>query len=87
MANGALKLQDIIRQEFPGFKIQFLNDETVRILAQTQINLMPFMKFFEENNLTVYEAKLIRPSLEEVFVKVSGIEIEKLRKEKERGRR
>jgi hypothetical protein len=29
------------------------------------------MRFFEENGLLVFEAKMIRPSLEEVFVKVT----------------
>lgn len=29
------------------------------------------MRFFEENGLLVFEAKIIRPSLEDVFVKVT----------------
>jgi ABC-2 type transport system ATP-binding protein len=43
------------------------------------------MKFFDEKKSLVREAKIIRPSLEEVFVKVTGIEIDRMKKEKEKG--
>jgi ABC-2 type transport system ATP-binding protein len=83
LAKGVLNLQQVIRENFQGFTIKVLNDETIRIHAPESINLLPFMKYFEENNLTVYEAKIIRPSLEEVFVQITGIELEKMKKEKE----
>jgi ABC-2 type transport system ATP-binding protein len=41
------------------------------------------MKFFESKGIKINKAKIIRPSLEDVFVKVTGIEIDKLKKEKE----
>jgi ABC-2 type transport system ATP-binding protein len=41
------------------------------------------MKFFEYEGIKISETKIIRPSLEEVFVKITGIEIDKLKKEKE----
>jgi ABC-2 type transport system ATP-binding protein len=41
------------------------------------------MGFFEQKNLPVYEARIIRPSLEEVFVKITGIELQKMKQEKE----
>lgn len=81
--NGVHSLQQVIRKRFPEFTVEILGDDTIRIHSSFSIDLMPFMKFFDENNLTVYEAKIIRPSLEEVFVKVTGIELEKMKKEKE----
>ena len=44
---------------------------------------MPFMKFFAQNQVPVYEAKVIRPSLEDVFVKITGLELSEMKKEKE----
>lgn len=85
--SGVLRLRQAIEEKFPGFTTEFLADDTLRIHSPVSIDLMPFMNFFTEKGLTVYEAKLIRPSLEEVFVKVTGIEVDRMRKEKERGRK
>lgn len=84
--SGVLRLRHAIGEKFPGFTTEFLADDTLRIHSPVPIDLMPFMSFFTENGLIVYEAKLIRPSLEEVFVKVTGIEIDRMRTEKERVR-
>lgn len=81
---GVLKLKQAIQDKFPGFACDFMSDDTIRIHSPADISLMPFMQFFHERNLTVYEAKIIKPSLEEVFVKVTGIEIDKMKNEKER---
>jgi ABC-2 type transport system ATP-binding protein len=43
------------------------------------------VRFLEEHGVGVIEARVIRPSLEEVFVAITGIELERMRKEKERG--
>ncbi len=84
---GVLRLRQAFQDRFPGFPVEFLGDDILRVRSPVAISLMPFMRFFDENGLTVYEAKMIRPSLEEVFVKVTGIEIEKMKREKERGGR
>jgi ABC-2 type transport system ATP-binding protein len=44
---------------------------------------MPFMRFFDERGIVISEARILHPSLEEVFVKVTGFEINKLKNEKE----
>lgn len=87
LEDGASSLQEALSNEFPGFTIDVLNNTSVKIHSSEPVNLMPFMKFFEQRLTTVYEAKIIRPSLEEVFVKVTGIEMDKLKKEKEGGKR
>jgi ABC-2 type transport system ATP-binding protein len=45
--------------------------------------LAPLVRFLEERGVAVTEAKVVRPSLEEVFVKITGIALERMRKEKE----
>ncbi len=87
LENGASSLQEALSNEFPGFTIDVLNNASVKIHSPEPVNLMPFMKFFEEHRITVYEAKIIRPSLEEVFVRITGIGMDRLKKEKEGGKR
>ena len=86
LADGVFRLRQVIEEKFSRFTIKFLSDDTLRIHSPVPISLMPLMQFFDENGLAVYEAKIIRPSLEEAFVKVTGIEIDRMKKEKERNR-
>ncbi len=81
--NGALKYKDELIKEFPEITVGFIDDTTVRIHSAEHIDLMPFMQFFHQQQLIVYEAKMIKPSLEEVFVKVTGLELEAMKKEQE----
>lgn len=76
-------LENQIIDSFPSVNIKSNTNHSIRITSKEQIELMPFMKFFEQENVKISEAKIIRPSLEEVFVKITGIEIDKLKKEKE----
>ncbi len=78
------QLMQAVTDQFPNFTTEILGENMLRIHSTSLIPLMPFMKFFEENNRVVFEAKMIRPSLEEVFVKVTGIELGKMKKEKEK---
>ncbi len=78
------KLRQVAEERFPHFMIEMTAGNMLRIHSAALVSLMPLMRFFEENGLLVFEAKMIRPSLEEVFVKVTGIELEKMKKEKEK---
>lgn len=63
-----------LREEFPAFSIQGLAGKKVRIAGPGKIDLMPFMTFFDSRGYVVEEAKRARPALEDVFVKITGIE-------------
>jgi len=78
------KIKQVAVDQFPDFTIEIVGENMLRIHSASLVSLMPFMRFFEENGLLVFEAKIIRPSLEDVFVKVTGIELEKMKKEKEK---
>jgi ABC-2 type transport system ATP-binding protein len=80
--NG-INLESQIIDTFPNVRIKSSTNHSIQITSKEQIELMPFMRLFEQKNVKISEAKIIRPSLEEVFVKITGIEIEKLKKEKE----
>lgn len=88
LAGGAGRLQQAIKEkELAGWTVEILSDEVIRVHSPKLINLSPYIKLFEENDLTLYEAKIIRPSLEDVFVKVTGIEPEKMKGDKEGGKK
>ncbi len=80
-------IREKLTSDFPGFVIEFVDSFTLKIHSSEKVSLMPFMQFFDDNNYTVHEAKIIKPSLEEVFVKVTGIGIDKMKKEKEGGKK
>ncbi len=45
----------------------------------------PIVRFLEERGIEVEEARKVRPSLEDVFVRITGLEAESMKKEKEKG--
>ncbi len=83
LENEVEPLKEAIGKSFPGIHINIIDHFHLRVGSPEKIDLMPFMKFFDEEKCLVREARIIRPSLEEVFVKVTGIEIDRLKKEKE----
>jgi len=74
-------LTEEFRNHFAGFNLKLAKDNNVSIHSTAPFSLFPFVKFFEERSLPVFEAKIMRPSLEEVFVKVTGIELQKMQSE------
>jgi len=69
---------------FPDFKFQSLSSEEIRIESINPIRVGPLIKVLEDHQIEVKEARLQRPSLEDVFVQITGIEADAMRKEKER---
>ncbi|HEY8500930.1 MAG TPA: ATP-binding cassette domain-containing protein [Clostridia bacterium] len=78
-----LNLERILKSAYPDITIKSVTDHSIRISSKNKIEIMPFIKLFDDNGIKINEAKVIRPSLEEIFVKITGIEIDKLQKEKE----
>jgi ABC-2 type transport system ATP-binding protein len=82
-AGEASNLKPSLQENFPDVLVESSGNEVIRLSSSRPLNLTPLMRFFEEKNLSVYEARIMRPSLEEVFVKITGIALEKIRQEKE----
>ncbi len=74
--------QDFCRQ-FQQCSFERISESVIRLRSSKALDLMPFMTFFDSRGIKIIEAKIIKPSLEEVFVKVTGIERELMRKDKE----
>jgi ABC-2 type transport system ATP-binding protein len=88
-ANGPKNIQDELAATFPG--LTFLTPEpgSIRVEGEGPIRVGPLVRFLEDRGIEVAEARKIRLSLEDVFVGITGLEAEAMRKEKEKngGRR
>ncbi len=67
----AEKHKAFLEKRFVDYHIKAKNDTTITISSLPMTTLMPIMQCLEETGSTVYEAKRIKPSLEEVFVKIT----------------
>jgi len=69
---------------FPQYKFQTSAPNQIRIESAKPVNVGPLVRFLEERNIQVTEARRHAPSLEDVFVQVTGIEAGLMLKEKEK---
>jgi ABC-2 type transport system ATP-binding protein len=59
---------------FPDMEAERISPDRLRLASKQPAPVGPQIRFFEEHGRDVLEARRVRPSLEEVFVKVTGIE-------------
>jgi ABC-2 type transport system ATP-binding protein len=78
------KTQNKLAGSFADMNFIFLQSGLIRIEADKQILAGAVVRFLEEQGIEVLEARRIQPSLEDVFVKVTGIEADTMNKEKEK---
>jgi ABC-2 type transport system ATP-binding protein len=77
-------LIDKLAAVFPPLGFQVLSDGLIRVESTAPIHVGPLVRFLEDQGAEVMEARRMRPSLEEVFVRVTGIEVDAMKKEKEK---
>jgi len=74
-----------LESTFPALTFDALaGNNQIRIESDAPIRVGPLVRFFEERGIDVTEARRIQPSLEDVFVQITGIEADALRREKEK---
>ena len=76
-----------LHDAFPKAQFQRVSASVLRLRTDRTLQLAPLIRFLEEHGVGVTEARVLRPSLEDVFVEITGIELERMRKEKEKGGR
>ena len=86
-ADDPQQLTQAMNAAFPDCAVRVSGSKTLQIQSPTPLALMPFMRFFEEQGVKIFEAKIMKPSLEEVFVQITGIETAQLQKDKEGGKK
>jgi ABC-2 type transport system ATP-binding protein len=84
LVNEMPSLQDELVSAFPQLEIEALSPTQLQVQSAGQIHLFPLIKYIEERGVEVAEARRKRTSLEDVFVRVTGIELEAMRKEKQK---
>jgi ABC-2 type transport system ATP-binding protein len=80
---AGLEVANSLRRRFPRYDLQRPDEHRLRVVADASIELLPLLGALAERGTAVTEAKLIRPTLEEVFVRVTGIESGLMRQERE----
>jgi len=73
-----------LNQQFNDIECFIKNHTTIKIISNIKINISPIINFISNEGFFILEAKLIKPTLEDAFVKITGIEIDMMKKEKEK---
>jgi ABC-2 type transport system ATP-binding protein len=82
VSNGAAGLCEAIAAGFPNLQCQAVSDVAVRVECREPVRIGPLVRFLEDRGAEVAEARKVRPSLEDVFVRITGIEATAMKQEK-----
>jgi ABC-2 type transport system ATP-binding protein len=77
-------IQNKLAESFSDMNFLFPKHDLIRIEADHSILAGAVVRFLEEHRIEVSEARRIKPSLEDVFVEITGIEADAMKKEKEK---
>lgn len=69
---------------FPGLQFGTFESGVIRVEGDGPVRVGVLVRYLEDQGLEVSEARKIRPSLEDVFVSITGIEADAMRGEKEK---
>lgn len=83
-ANGSKDLPGELAGEFPDLNFTSPQPGLIQVEADASIRVGPLVRFLEDRGAEVAEARRIRPSLEDVFVQITGVGADIMRKEKEK---
>jgi ABC-2 type transport system ATP-binding protein len=78
-------LLEEIQKTFPGFRFSILQAKEIRVEAFETIPVGVIARFLEDRGAEVLEARRVRPSLEDIFVEITGLATEAMRGEKVNG--
>lgn len=84
VSNLTAGLRDRLDAAFPHLAFQTVSADQLRVTATETIRIGPLVRFIEDQGAEVIEARRLRPSLEEVFVQVTGLALDAMKKEKEK---
>ena len=86
LGRPAAELVEPLQEAFPAVECEIMAAGALQIHSKDEVDLVPFIRFFEEHRVEVSEARKVQPSLEDVFVRITGLEIEVMKKENEKGK-
>ena len=85
VSNNTESLLERIKEAFPDLKFRTVSGGAFQAEAGSPVRIGPLVRFIEDYGAEVFEARRMRPSLEDVFVDVTGIESAAMKGEKEKG--
>ena len=86
-ANAGTDLCECLVSTVPQFVFESVTGGQVRVTSDAPIRVGPLVRFLEDQGIDVLEARRLQPSLEEVFVQVTGIEAQVMQNNREKGSR
>jgi len=86
VTGGAGRLREAVMAAFPTLQCHAVSDTEIRMESLEFVLIGPLVRLIEGCGAEVIEARLMRPSLEEVFVEITGLEADVLKREQERTR-
>ncbi|MBN2060338.1 MAG: ABC transporter ATP-binding protein [Deltaproteobacteria bacterium] len=84
VSNSESVLHDELVEAFPKLNFQDVTGGLIRFEGSEPVRVGPLVRFLEDQGAEVNEARRIQLSLEDVFVQITGIEADAMRKEKEK---
>ena len=83
-ANTVNDIQRRLSESFPVLDFKTPGQGLIRVEADEPVRVGPLVRFLEDHGAEVTETRRMRPSLEDIFVRITGIEADAMRKEKEK---
>ncbi len=84
---NAAALGEAVAAAFADLQCRVVNEEGICVESRKPIDIGPLVRLIEDHGATVFEARRVQPSLEEVFVKITGIEATAMKQEKDKARK
>jgi len=84
VSTGAEALCAEIHELFDGLQCHDVSPSVLRVQSAEPIHIGPLVRLFEDRGAEVSEARKLHPSLEDVFVHVTGIEATAMKQEREK---
>jgi len=84
VSNSEPALYDKLTAAFPEMTFDGPAKGLIRVESDEPVRVGPLVRFLEDRGAEVTEARRMQPSLEDVFVRITGIELDAMRKEKEK---
>jgi ABC-2 type transport system ATP-binding protein len=86
VSNNVAGLCEAIVAVFPNLQCQAVTGGGIRVESSEPVRVGPLVRLLEDRGAEVSEARKVRPSLEDVFVEVTGIEAGAMKQEKEKAK-
>lgn len=67
-------IKEELENNIKNCRVEIPEENSCLVISKERIALSPILQLLDSKGISVYEAKEIKPSLEDVFVKVTGIE-------------